>query len=122
MLDDLDADSDSDDSPATDGEELELGRSVLSDLADSLDDPAWLEDGDNANAVLDMAKPATIIDGQHRLLGADATERGIPFSVVALVDCPWAEQVFQFTVVNYTAKGIPDQFITANAALSSHKE
>src|SRR5262249_34526205 len=56
-----------------------------------------------------------------RLLGADATERGIPFSVVALADCPWAEQVFQFTVVNYTAKGIPDQFITANAALSLTK-
>jgi len=35
-----------------------------------------------------------------------------------LFDCQWAEQVFQFTVVNYTAKGIPDQFITANAALS----
>lgn len=52
---------------------------------------------------------------------ARATERGIPFSVVALVDCPWAEQVFQFTVVNYTAKGIPDQFITANAALSLTK-
>lgn len=45
-------------------------------------------------------------------------ERGIPFSVIAIFGCTWAEQVFQFTVVNYTAKGIPDQFITANAALS----
>lgn len=34
------------------------------------------------------------------------------------MDCPWSEQVFQFTVINYTAKGIPDQFITANASLS----
>lgn len=121
LLDEQEVDGESDDTPSGTGEEIELGRSILSDLANRLDDPDWLAEGDNSNAVLDMAKPATIIDGQHRLLGADATERGIPFSVVALVDCPWAEQVFQFTVVNYTAKGIPDQFITANAALSLTK-
>lgn len=59
-----------------------------------------------------------MIDGQHRLLGAQAVERSIPFAICALIDCPWSEQVFQFTVINCTAKGIPDQFITANAALS----
>jgi hypothetical protein len=109
------------DDEEVEGEEIELGQSVLADLLKQLDDDVWLNSGDNAAAVIDLAKPATIIDGQHRLLGADATERGVPFSVVALADCPWAEQVFQFTVVNYTAKGIPDQFITANAALSLTK-
>ena len=59
-----------------------------------------------------------LIDGQHRIKGADLAERDIPFTVCAMYDCPWPEQVFQFTVVNYTQKGIPDQFITANAALS----
>ena len=55
------------------------------------------------------------------MLAARACERNIPFIVCAIYDCPWPEQVFQFTVVNYTAKGIPDQFITANAALSLTK-
>jgi hypothetical protein len=118
LEDNVDVDVDEDEQ---DDEELELGQSVLADLLRKLDDDEWATDKDNAAAILDLAKPATIIDGQHRLLGADATERGIPFSVVAIADCPWAEQVFQFTVVNYTAKGIPDQFITANAALSLTK-
>jgi hypothetical protein len=116
-----DGDFGADDDPDALPDELELGDSVVGQLLAQLDDDAWLAVGDNAAAILDLAKPATIIDGQHRLLGADATERAIPFSVVALADCPWPEQVFQFTVVNYTAKGIPDQFITANAALSLTK-
>jgi hypothetical protein len=102
-------------------DELELGQSVVEQLLKLLDDDDWIQSDANSAAIIDLAKPATIIDGQHRLSGADATERSIPFSVVALADCPWPEQVFQFTVVNYTAKGIPDQFITANAALSLTK-
>jgi hypothetical protein len=96
--------------------EVELGQSVLGKLARLLEDTAWVED--HSELVRDLAKPATIIDGQHRVLGAAECERMIPFTVCALIDCPWPEQVFQFTVVNYTAQGIPDQFITANAALS----
>ncbi len=113
--------SDDDDDDDIGDEELELGDSVVGQLLAQLEDDEWLAIDDNAAAIIDLAKPATIIDGQHRLLGADATERAIPFSIVALADCPWPEQVFQFTVVNYTAKGIPDQFITANAALSLTK-
>lgn len=97
-------------------EEIELGRSVLDRLRERLDNPDWC--ADNEEALRDMAKPATLIDGQHRVKGAEGCERNIPFAVCAIVDCEWAEQVYQFTVVNYTAKGIPDQFITANAALS----
>jgi hypothetical protein len=98
------------------GEEIELGRSVLDQLRERLDSPDWCVD--NEEALRDMAKPATLIDGQHRVKGAEGCERNIPFAVCAIVNCEWAEQVYQFTVVNYTAKGIPDQFITANAALS----
>jgi hypothetical protein len=96
--------------------EFELGRSLLQELVEKLQDASWVDA--NATDIRDLAKPATVIDGQHRLLGARLCERNIPFSVIAIHDCTWAEQVFQFTVVNYTAKGIPDQFITANAALS----
>ena len=97
-------------------EEIELGRSLLRDLLTKLEDEAWCTG--NEEDLRDLAKPATIIDGQHRIKGAELCERRIPFSVCAIYDCEWPEQVFQFTVVNYTAQGIPDQFITANAALS----
>lgn len=97
-------------------DEIEIGKSMIATLRARLDDPEWCSV--NADALLDLAKPATIIDGQHRVKGAELCERNIPFAVCALFECSWPEQVFQFTVVNYTSKGIPDQFITANAALS----
>ena len=97
-------------------EEIEIGRSLLKSLLENLESDDWIEE--NKTDLKDFAKPATLIDGQHRAKGAELCERNIPFSVCAIFDCPWPEQVFQFTVVNYTQKGIPDQFITANAALS----
>jgi hypothetical protein len=110
------SDDDTSDDEDDDNEEIELGRSVLDQLRERLDSPEWCHH--NEEALRDMAKPATLIDGQHRVKGAEGCERGIPFAVCAIVNCEWSEQVYQFTVVNYTAKGIPDQFITANAALS----
>jgi hypothetical protein len=97
-------------------EEIELGRSLIEKLLGKLNEPTWCSD--NIEALKQMSRPATIIDGQHRIRGASRCERDIPFTMCAIYDCPWSEQIFQFTVVNYTAKGIPDQFITANAALS----
>lgn len=102
-----------------DDDEVELGMSKLQILLEKLNDVEWCKQ--NFEELCDLAKPATIIDGQHRVKGAELCERNIPFTVCAVNDCPWSEQVFQFTVVNYTAKGIPDQFITANAALSLTK-
>lgn len=106
--------------PDEQDDEIELGRSVLRDLLANLGDEQWTVE--HAEDIRDLAKPATIIDGQHRVVGAQLCERNIPFAVCAIFDCSWPEQVFQFTVVNYTAKGIPDQFITANAALSLTKD
>ncbi|MEJ8826286.1 hypothetical protein WKW80_30405 [Variovorax humicola] len=117
--DDEEDDSDSDgedDDPVGDDGEIELGRSLLMELANKLEDSTWCEA--NKTDLFDLAKPCTVIDGQHRLKGATRCERNIPFAVIAIYDCSWPEQVFQFTVVNYTAQGIPDQFITQNAALS----
>jgi hypothetical protein len=115
--DDIDIESvEDEDSEGEDNQEIELGRSLLQDLMKKLDEKEWCDN--NKEALLDLSKPATVIDGQHRLKGAKKCEREIPFSIIAIFDCSWPEQVFQFTVVNYTAKGIPDQFITANAALS----
>lgn len=117
---DVDDSDDEDDPDDGDGEsedgEIELGRSLLMRLSDRLGEAEWCNA--NSDALLDLAKPATVLDGQHRLKGAERCERGIPFAVCALFDCSWAEQVFQFTVINYTQHGIEDQFITNNAALS----
>src|SRR5262249_45418806 len=96
------------------GGAIELGRSQLDELLKNLSNKEWFTA--NREALVDLAKPATLIDGQHRIKGAELCERHIPFAVCALFDCSWPEQVFQFTVVNYTQKGIPDQFITANAS------
>lgn len=127
-LDEADADVDSEDSDLDDqtevvaeeeeeeDDDVELGRSILRQLYSRLEDSTWVSD--NIEDLRELAKPGTIIDGQHRVLGADRLERGIPFSVTAIIGCSWAEQVYQFTVINYTARRIPDQFITANAALS----
>ncbi len=114
--DDASSNDDDDDDDNLDSEEIELGRSLLLDLSEKLKDKNWCDL--NRDDIIDLAKPCTVIDGQHRLKGSLKCERGIPFTIVAIYDCSWPEQVFQFTVVNYTAKGIPDQFITANAALS----
>jgi len=95
---------------------LEIGKSLINKFSEKLNSPKWCTE--NAEHLKELAKPATIIDGQHRVLGAKTKELNIPFTVCAILDCKWEEQVFQFTVVNYTAKGIPDQFITNNAAMS----
>jgi hypothetical protein len=116
---DGDSDEEEDSTPETHGGDIELGRSLLKDLRSKLDDDDWFSS--NYDALVDYAKPATLIDGQHRIKGAELNERNIPFTVCALFDCSWSEQVFQFTIVNYTQSGIPDQFITANAALSLTK-
>lgn len=123
-LDDEEPEDEYDDDDGDDGDdgeedaeyEIEMGHSLMEGLLRKLDDEDWCRD--NEEHLKDMAKPATIIDGQHRVKGAQLLEQRLPFAVCCILECPWPEQVFQFTVVNYTAKGIPDQFITANAALS----
>jgi hypothetical protein len=102
-----------------DSGEIEIGKSLMRKFLESLNNDVWCEA--NREGILEISKPATVIDGQHRLLGAAACERNIPFTVCAIIDCPWEEQVFQFTVVNYTSNKVPDQFVTANAALSLTK-
>ncbi len=52
------------DSDFVDNEEIELGKSLLQNLLIKLDDPLWCKD--NETHLRDLAKPATIIDGQHR--------------------------------------------------------
>ncbi|HZH39312.1 MAG TPA: DGQHR domain-containing protein, partial [Bacillales bacterium] len=50
------------------------------------------------------AKPALIVDGQHRLYGmSDFDKEDLPITVVSLIDANRQEQAFQFIVVNNKA-------------------
>jgi DGQHR domain-containing protein len=50
------------------------------------------------------AKPALIVDGQHRLYGmSDFDKENLPITVVSLIDATRQEQAFQFIVVNNKA-------------------
>ena len=110
------------DEEAEEDEELDFGVSVIDELIDLLSDENWVEDENNHDFIRHLGKPALVIDGQHRLLGADEVVGDIPFSFVALVDASWAEMVFQFCVINHTAVPVKSDVITTNAALSLTKQ
>jgi hypothetical protein len=61
-----------------------------------------------------LLRPAMIVDGQHRVWGANASEEApITFTVCAIKDADWIEQVFQFVVLNRLAKPISPGFLTS---------
>ena len=63
--------------------------------------------------LVSLLRPATIVDGQHRVWGAyHSDESPILFSVCAIKDISWIEQVFQFVVLNKLAKPISKSFLT----------
>ncbi len=107
------SDGDPDDSTS---DAVEIGTSMLRELRTRLENP----DGayELVPMLRDMLKPALIIDGQHRTFGAAAVEENIPLLVCSLVEPEWKEQVFQFTVINDKAQGIPKPFITSLAGMS----
>ena len=114
-----DSNINNDDDDDDDSDTIEVGKSLLKELRSKLCDLDWCKE--NEVDLREIAKPGFLIDGQHRLEGAASLERNLPFTVNAICECDWAEQVFQFTVINYTQKGIPDKFITANASMSLTK-
>ena len=60
-----------------------------------------------------LLRPAMIVDGQHRVMGAHESDKDpIQFAVCALKDADWIEQVFQFVVLNKMARPISKDFLT----------
>jgi hypothetical protein len=106
---------------------LSLGTSHLKTFLSNLEDDSWVEQMANQDEaklktfLADMLKPATIVDGQHRVTGAAFLEKGIPFSVVGLVDAEWKEEVFQFVVINQRAEAIKPEFLSAIISSSLSK-
>lgn len=62
-----------------------------------------------------LLRPAMIVDGQHRVWGAYNSKQSasINFTVNAVKDADWVEQVFQFVVLNKLAKPISPGFLTS---------
>lgn len=84
-------------------------------------EPAWfidkhsLEDAqvrEIVTALESISRPAVVVDGQHRLYGAAASEKPIWLPVVAIPRCPWPEQIYQFVVINEKAKPIEASLLT----------
>jgi hypothetical protein len=63
--------------------------------------------------LVSLLRPAMIVDGQHRVNGADESDHEkVDFTVCAVQDADWVEQVFQFVVLNKMAKSISKDFLT----------
>lgn len=63
-------------------------------------------------ALESICRPALVVDGQHRLIGAANAEHEITLPVVAIPNCEWAGQVYQFVVINEKAQSVPSSLLT----------
>jgi hypothetical protein len=59
-----------------------------------------------------LCRPALVVDGQHRLLGAALTEHQVNLPVVLLPHATWVDQVFQFVLINEAAKKVDTSLLT----------
>lgn len=76
-------------------------------------------------SLISLLRPAMIVDGQHRVWGAYNSKSAgdIKFTVCAIKDTDWIEQVFQFVVLNKLAKPISPSFLTSllNTSLTNNE-
>ncbi len=86
-----------------------------------LDDP----ESELRSLLVSLLRPAMIVDGQHRVWGAYESDNAdkIFFTVNAIRDADWVEQVFQFVVLNKQAKPISKGFLTSilNTSLTNEE-
>ena len=59
-----------------------------------------------------LCRPALVVDGQHRLLGAALADSEITLPVVLLPHATWVDQVFQFVLINEAAKKVDTSLLT----------
>ena len=70
----------------------------------------------------ELAKPALLVDGQHRLFGTAGIEEDIPLLVVAMLEASPQEQAFQFIVINNKSVKVPTQTVKSIIADFSQLE
>jgi hypothetical protein len=59
-----------------------------------------------------ISRPALVVDGQHRLYGAAHSEHEVWLPVVAIPNCSWVEQIYQFIVINEKAQRVDRPLLT----------
>jgi hypothetical protein len=65
------------------------------------------------STLVSLLRPAMIVDGQHRVNGAaESDKERVLFTVCAIKESDWVDQVFQFVVLNKMAKPISKDFLT----------
>lgn len=63
-------------------------------------------------ALEQIARPALVVDGQHRLLGAAEAKAEVMLPVVAMPRTGWSEQIYQFIVINEKAQKVESSLLT----------
>jgi hypothetical protein len=71
-----------------------------------------------------LCRPALVVDGQHRLLGAAQANVDVMLPVVAMPHCSWGEQVYQFIVINEKAQKVDSSLLTDifGSSLARHEQ
>lgn len=59
-----------------------------------------------------LCRPALVVDGQHRLVGAALSVHDVSLPVVLIQKANWLDQIYQFIVINETAKRVPTDLLT----------
>jgi hypothetical protein len=96
-------------------------------------DPAWfvsenaIEDDEVREMVVALealCRPALVVDGQHRLLGAAEANVDVVLPAVAMPHCNWPEQVYQFFVINEKAQKVDSALLTDifGSSLARHEQ
>lgn len=67
---------------------------------------------DLITAMESVCRPAIVVDGQHRLIGASNSAKEIWLPVVAIPHCSWQEQIYQFVVINEKAQKVETTILT----------
>jgi len=59
-----------------------------------------------------LTRPALVVDGQHRLLGAAMSDSEVLLPCVLMPNATWIDQVYQFVLINEAAKKVETSLLT----------
>ena len=95
---------------------LEFGMQLAQMINDSAGfiDRNGIDDGELSDLLASMealCRPALVVDGQHRLVGAASLDSDIIIPVVALTESTWMQQVYQFVVINEKAAKVDSELL-----------
>ncbi|WP_299123005.1 DGQHR domain-containing protein [uncultured Winogradskyella sp.] len=86
------------------------GNVIPNNILISFDDKVKLS-ADSSEIIIPNEKSGWVIDGQHRLAGANEAKKDVELVVVAFLNLPIKEQVRQFVTINNEGKGVPTSLL-----------